>query len=367
MNFYPDTLKKEERVPLELRNVYESFGYRKYKMSRFEEYSFYMEYKNFLPGEHIISFTDLDGRLLALKPDVTLSIVKNAKALKGSFEKLYYIENVYKPDKGARKFKEISQIGLEAMGPVDAYTTLEVIRLALKSLEAVEEDFVLDLSHIGIVTGLLESKELDISDRKKILECIVSKNLHDLKRLCGSAIFERLSKLVTIGGTLGEALPEIRAAVINEQMEESYAELEGVWRAIQGTPYESKVKVDFSIISDVDYYCGIIFQGYVRRVPRMILSGGRYDKLLAKLGKGVGAIGFALILDELAGYPEDKPKDADAVVLYNKDTDPKALLEAVEGLTRKGLRVKAETSLPSDIGYGKLYRMQNGKLEEIDV
>ncbi|MDD3946992.1 MAG: ATP phosphoribosyltransferase regulatory subunit, partial [Clostridia bacterium] len=95
MNFDFNTLKKEERVALKLRSVYEKFGYRKYKMSRFEEYGFYMDYKSFLPSDRIISFTDMDGTLLALKPDVTLSIVKNAKELKGRFEKLYYVENVY--------------------------------------------------------------------------------------------------------------------------------------------------------------------------------------------------------------------------------------------------------------------------------
>lgn len=370
MIYYPDTLKKEERVALALRSIYENLGYRKYNMSRFEEYSFYMEYKNFLPCEQIISFTDLDGKLLALKPDVTLSIVKNAKALKGSFEKLYYVENVYKPAKNAHKFQENSQIGLEAMGPIDDYTTLEVIRLALKSLEAVEDDFVLDISHIGIVAGLLEVNEPDDLKREKILECIASKNLDDLQRLCGDNedMYQRLSKLVTIGGTLKEALPQIAAIVANEQMQAAYNELQGLCKALDAGAYESKVKVDFSIISDVDYYSGIIFQGYVRRVPRMILSGGRYDKLLAKLGKGVGAIGFALSLNELAGYyPEDNAPDTDVVVLYDKDADPKALLDAIEDLTRQGLKVKAETSLPADIKYNTLYKFCNGRLEESDV
>ena len=374
MNFDFNTLKKEERVALKLRSVYEKFGYRKYKMSRFEEYGFYMDYKSFLPSDRIISFTDMDGTLLALKPDVTLSIVKNAKELKGRFEKLYYVENVYKPAKDARKFKEISQIGLEAMGPIDEYTTLEVLRLAIDSLEAVEDDFVLDLSHIGIVMGLLESEELnDCGCKDEILECIVSKNLHDLKKLLAACevseeMTTRLEKLITIGGSLGEALQEIRKIVNNPQTEEAYRELESVYDSLKGTPCESKIKVDFSIINDINYYCGIIFQGYVRAVPRMILSGGRYDKLLQKFGKGVGAIGFALVLDELCGnYPEDKILDADAVVLYGQETGPKAVFAAVEGLVAKGLKVKAETSLPTGLKYGKLYKFACGKLEEADV
>lgn len=374
MDYNIDTLKKEERLALKLRNIYEAFGYRKYKMSRFEEYSFYMDYKSFLPSDRIISFTDMDGKLLALKPDVTLSIVKNAKELNGNIEKLYYIENVYKPDKNSGKFKEISQIGLEALCPVDSYTTLEVINLALKSLEALEDDFVLDLSHIGIVMGLLNSAQLKSCDCKdKILKCIVSKNLHDLNRLTekcdiSNDFRKKLEMLITIEGTLSAALGKISKIVVNEQTEKAYKELAEVYESLMGTPYENKVKVDFSIINDVNYYCGIIFQGYVRQVPHMILSGGRYDLLMQKLGKDVGAIGFALATDELQlYYPEDKLLDADAVILYDKETDAKELYSAVESLTKKGLKVKAQTSINEDIKYGKLYRYVNGKPEEANV
>lgn len=374
MTFDISSLKKEEKVALKLRQAYEGFGYRKYNMSRFEEYAFYMEYKSFLAHDRIISFTDTDGNLRALKPDVTLSIVKNAKEIKGRIEKLYYIENVYKPDKNSNKFKEISQIGLEAMGTIDEYTTIEVINLAIKSLEELEDDYVLDLSHMGIVMGLLNIDELEDCELKdKILECIVSKNLHDLRKALGNGniskeISDRFEKLITIQGTLGESLEEIKSIVINKETQNAYLELLSIYNALKGTANESKVKVDFSIINDVNYYCGIIFQGYVKKVPHNILSGGRYDKLLHKLGKGVGAIGFALTLDELQlFYPEDKSLDADIVVVYDKESSTKELYQAIEDLTSKGLKVKAERTIPTDIKYGKICKFSLGKMEDMNV
>ena len=72
-------LQKGERVELYLRRLFESFGYKKYRMSKFENYDLYAENKSFLKNESIITFHDLSGKLMALKPDVTLSIVKNAK------------------------------------------------------------------------------------------------------------------------------------------------------------------------------------------------------------------------------------------------------------------------------------------------
>ena len=73
-------LRREERITLELRGLYEQYGYRKYRMGKFEEYELYLENKSFLRDQNIITFHDLDGRVMALKPDVTLSIAKNTHA-----------------------------------------------------------------------------------------------------------------------------------------------------------------------------------------------------------------------------------------------------------------------------------------------
>ena len=74
-----------------LNGLYEQYGYRKFRMSKFEDYDLYAQNKDFLKSGHIITFTDVDGALKALKPDITLSIMKNNN---GSSEKVYYNENV---------------------------------------------------------------------------------------------------------------------------------------------------------------------------------------------------------------------------------------------------------------------------------
>ena len=72
-----EQLKWEERALLRLRQLYSSYGYEPFKMSKFEPYDLYLNHKEFLISEGAITFTDTDGTLMALKPDVTLSIVKN--------------------------------------------------------------------------------------------------------------------------------------------------------------------------------------------------------------------------------------------------------------------------------------------------
>lgn len=131
-----------------LRGVFESAGYRRFKMSKFEEYDLYAKNKDFLVSENVLTFTDLDGRLMALKPDVTLSIVKNSRDSEG-IEKVYYHENVYRASGGSLGFREISQAGLECIGEIDEYCVCEVLSLAAKSLMQIRPKYVFSIMARG--------------------------------------------------------------------------------------------------------------------------------------------------------------------------------------------------------------------------
>ena len=141
-------LRPDEVAVLKLRGLFEAHGYKKHRVNRFEEYSLYLEHKNFLSSDNIITFTDLDGRLLALKPDVTPSIIKNASRDITENQRLYYIEKVYRESRETRMFKEIEQMGLEHFGKIDNSVIAEVLSLAQESLAAISDDYVLAIGHI---------------------------------------------------------------------------------------------------------------------------------------------------------------------------------------------------------------------------
>ena len=96
MTFDQNILKFEEKVVFSLRSLYSGYGYRQFKMSKFEEYSLYSKNQDFLVSDGVITFNDTNGKLMALKPDVTLSIIKNIKDIKGVTDKYYYNETVYR-------------------------------------------------------------------------------------------------------------------------------------------------------------------------------------------------------------------------------------------------------------------------------
>jgi len=366
-----DILKREEQITLELRKLYAQWGYKKYKMSKFEEYDFYVENKNFLTSDHIITFTDMDGKLLALKPDVTLSIVKNTKADKQNSERLYYIENVYRLSKQNNEYREIYQMGLEFLGEVDLYSTVEVVQLAISSLAKISEDFILEMSHMVFITALMEGLELSEEDRAKLLACIKAKNSHELKGMaCNMGIsdsyLEKMVALTSLYGDFPQTLKEARKIAINSDMHKALDELEELYEALAAMKFTKNLQLDFSTINDIDYYSGIIFNGYVKGIPRPVLAGGRYDNLLKKFGKDIGALGFALYLNELEHYFKAPGSyDVDAVVLYDDRSDLGKLSCEVQKLVDSGISVWVEKHIPEELRFNRLYRFRNGILEEV--
>lgn len=157
MEFSLEHLQPKERASFALRSLYETAGCRKYHMGRFEEYSLYQENRSFLSSEQVITFTDLDGRLLALKPDVTLSIAKTAQPAPGETLRYYYHENVYRPSAESHTFKEISQMGLELLGAVGEAEVQQAVCLAAQSLAALGAEWVLEVSHMGYLFGLFDA------------------------------------------------------------------------------------------------------------------------------------------------------------------------------------------------------------------
>jgi len=296
-----DILRYEEQILFQLRALYSEFGYRQFRMSRFEEYELYAENKAFMPSGEILTFTGVNGKLMALRPDVTLSIVKYTKD-EGELEKLYYNENIYRSYGGV--FEEQMQVGLECIGEIDVFLTSEVLMLAKRSLEAISERSHLDISHMGFLSALLQSENTSIAQRNEIVDCISERNTPELKALCtefdlSEGFCERIISLSSLYGEYKDVASELQRICINNEMKDALNELEELNEELIKLGITQDINIDFSVVNDISYYSGIIFQGYIEGIPAKVLSGGRYDELLRRFGKQSGAIGFAVYLDML--------------------------------------------------------------------
>lgn len=347
-------LKPAERAMLTLRSLYCSYGYLHYKVSKFEEYDLYMRNKSFLPDENVLTFTDTDGRLLALKPDVTLSIIKNAKDADVGLRKVYYNENVYRTAGGG--FKEIMQTGLECIGQIDDYAVCEVVLLAYESLACLGGRFLLDLSHIGFVSGLLEEMQVGEETAAELLHAVGEKNTAAIKEICAASkvennLAEDLCTISLLYGPAAQVLNSMEPLRRNAKMRAAYDELRQLCAVLRTGGAEENLRLDFSIINDMNYYDGIIFQGFLESIPHSVLSGGRYDSLAEKLGKQKGAIGFAVYLDGLERAAAEDIYDVDVLLNYTASTPVDKVLLKVKALIAKGLSVKAQCGGDTNLHY----------------
>ena len=351
-----------ERVIYELRSLYESYGFKQFSMSKFEQYDLYARNKDFLISENIITFTDTNGKLMALKPDVTLSIVKSTKDHEGVMQKLYYNENVYRVSKGTGTFKEIMQVGLECIGLVDFYSVYEVLQLAAKSLLTISPQCVLSLVDARIVTRIIGSFDASEEAKAEILRTIIEKNPHELSRACSEAgieqeSFDALVAIAQMHGAPSEVAGKLSEICALFGISDVCDEFLSVVLALEEEFAQTSlaIKVDFSTTNDTNYYNAIGFRGFVQGISSSVISGGQYDLLMRKMGRKSGAIGFACYMDLLEELDEElAPYDIDTLIVYSADDDFKAVAEKAQELREAGESVMVQREVPEKIRYRRL-------------
>ena len=362
-----DNLKYDEQAVFLLRSLYSKYGYKQYKMRKFEEYDLYVRNKDFLISDSVITFTDTNGKLMALKPDVTLSIVKNTKDSDGSVQKVYYDENVYRVSKGTHSYKEIKQAGLECIGDVDTYCVCEVLSLAVKSLMTISESCVVDVSDLAILFALYDYIGLSYETRTRMTSLISDKNTHEMKRLCEDmSVSEEstalLEELISYNGTPDEILPRLQAMAERIGAQAESSEFESVVSSLD-EELQSKLRIDFSVVSDINYYNGIVFKGFIDKIPDSVLSGGRYDSLMQSMSRKSKAIGFAVYIDMLERFNiKESEFDYAAVLLYSENDSISTVKNAAQRLINEYGCVFTAKKLPEKATYGKLFELQNGEV-----
>ena len=362
MDLLDKVLNGTKKTVNSLCALYANYGFNQYKMSKFEEYDLYVKNKDFLLSENIITFTDTDGKLMALKPDVTLSIIKNCKE-ETKPTKLYYEETVYRVSKGTNSFKEFMQVGLECLGDINTYQASEVLMLAVKSLEVISPNYVLDISDLDIVKGVLDGANLSTDARKEVLLYLGEKNEQGIQSVCQRYGVDKdnasvLTALVSLYGKPQTVIEKLKNYPLSNTSLKALTELETIINTLKEFGIEDKINLDFSVINDMSYYSGVVFRGFISGIPTGILSGGQYDKLMSKMGKKQGAIGFAVYLDELSKlFTKTEEYDVETLVVYG-DCGSERVAKTVKDIAQSGSSVMAVKELTQKIKYKNLITLK---------
>ena len=318
----------------------------------------------------ILHSNDLHGDFLAEKIDEQL--IGGVSMLSGYVNKVYYNENVYRVQKGSDTFKEIMQVGLECVGEIDKYCLSEVLSLALESLREISDDFVLDVSHLGVLSAVLDTMNVSEEVRGNLLHCVGEKNTHGIDAICVSegVSLDKAAELKALVANYGDptsVMARLKEIITSDNGKKALCELEAVLTAVGADSKKGSVRIDFSVINDMSYYNGIVFRGFINGVPTGILSGGQYDLLMKKMDKKAGAIGFAVYPDLLNDRETGEEYDVDTLILYDEDADIGALRASMRMLTDSGKSVMAQRSIPEKLRYRQLLRFKERGVDILET
>ena len=283
----------------------------------------------------------LSGRTLGLRADITPQVARiDAHLLnREGVTRLCYAGSVAhaRTPVGSTAREEL-QLGAEIYGCATWQADLEAITLLLKTLSLAGLDQVyLDLSHAGILNGILAQENLPIAEIETLYGFLQSK---DRPRLSGWAqsLPEQTAKallaLTELNGPCAEVLSNAKKALPQTpEVKEALAQLAHLIDSANDLSQGLELSIDLADLRGYQYHSGVMFAAYVEKLPQPIARGGRYDQVGKAFGRARPATGFSLDLLTLASLsPNPKPKNA---ILAPWDNDAQ-LKQSIDALRQAG-------------------------------
>ncbi|WP_066366079.1 ATP phosphoribosyltransferase regulatory subunit [Neobacillus fumarioli] len=302
----PELYEKKHLVRSRVAETLKLWGYQFMETPTLEYYET-VGAASAIDDAQLFKLLDKEGHTLVLRPDMTSPIARVAasKLLDEDFPvRLAYSANVFRAQQreGGRP-AEFEQIGVECLNEDTVSCDGEIVALLISSLKkAGLTNFQVSVGHVGFAQELflqiLGTNERATALRKFLVEKnYVGYREHVNSLQLSSIDKQRLIKLLQLRG--GEEVLEGAFEIIeNGKGKKAIIELEELWNVIQDYGVEEYVKFDFSIVSHMSYYSGIVFEAYAGNVGFPLGNGGRYS-LIEKFGKKASATGFAIRVDML--------------------------------------------------------------------
>lgn len=356
-----------------MRNVFGSRGYYEVETPMVEFYDVFSTEENIMPQETMFKFFDQQGRILVLRPDMTIPIARVAatKYRDAAYPlRLSYIGNTFKYNElGGGKQKEFTQAGIEIIGVNTPEADAEVIATAIDAVKAAGlENFQIDIGQVEFFKGLMEETGLSDEETEKMRILIDKKDFLGIEELVQKqSIRDDLKELILslpklFGST--DVIDRVEKYPINQRSIDALNNLRSVLKILDDYGISKYVSVDLGMVQSLNYYSGTIFRGFTYGVGFPILSGGRYDRLVEKFGKKSPATGFSLginmIMMALDRQKIEIEKPGVDTLVCCKEEGRKTAFRICETLRNQGLVIEMDITGGCDFGKIKSYASSKG-------
>jgi ATP phosphoribosyltransferase regulatory subunit len=351
-----------------LTEVFERHGYAPVATPHLEYHDVFRRASADWLADRLYSATDLRGQMIVLRPDNTLPIARVAATRLRDAAlplRLYYHQSVFRRTRlYAGNGDESMQSGVELLGAAGLRADLEILACAAEALRACGAKFCIELGHADIFKCLADALGIDGEAREALAACVESKNLPALKELLASygenaAVRSLLELPQLFGGA--EVLAQAKALFRGAAARRALAYLTELFAALEALGLHEVIQVDLGLVHGQQYYTGLVFRGYMEGSGKTVLSGGRYDGLLAEFGRPAAAVGFGIELDFLAkamlGSGRVQPQPMPEVLIFGGAGYEAAALARAQEMREEGAHClsSAETSPEEAVNFAKAH------------
>lgn len=352
-----------------IMDVFHLYGFKNIQTPTFEFYEVFNHQRGTLDVVDMFKFCDREGQILVLRPDLTPSLARFVSTFykqDQSPKRLCYNGNSFRNNKSYQgKLKEFTQLGCELFGVNSADADAEMIVIAINALRATGlSEFKIDIGHAGYFKALVEETGLSKENQEELRNLIDEKNFVAVEELLDAYDITKDQKKTLLdvpnmfGGT--DVLTRAKSLSSNEQATQAVIRLEAIYEILKDYGLDQYISFDLGMVSQLNYYTGMVFRAYTYETGVSVLDGGRYDTLLAQFGKDMKAVGFAIILDDLfkaivRQQIKIETLGIDTLLVYNQETRKEAV-EIAEQMRRDGMIIELsllDQSIQEHIEYGK--------------
>ncbi|MBP1968542.1 ATP phosphoribosyltransferase regulatory subunit [Virgibacillus natechei] len=327
-----------------LKNRFTTYGYKQIQTSTFESYDLYSSISGTVNKDEMIKVVDTSGKVMVLRPDVTIPISRmtalNKQSRSTNNTRVFYVMDVFRQAFEQEDQKEKTQAGIEYFGENTPQSNAEVLMLAIHTLKDLGfSNFKIEIGHAGLFKELVKQALIQPEELDVLLSLIQSKNTAEiepfLKNLAiDTDLQEAIQAIPLMYGDPLNVIQQAKKIIRNEEMQAILQNLIDVYDVLKDFQAEDSVVFNLGLINNMNYYSGIIFQGFVDNIGKPILMGGRYDNLSDQYNEQIPAIGFAfeieLLLHALSqqGLAQRKQPSVDMVIYYELTRQKDALYAA---------------------------------------
>ncbi|GAB4074077.1 ATP phosphoribosyltransferase regulatory subunit [Barrientosiimonas marina] len=289
-----------------LKHRFQTYGFRQVRTSTFEQYDLYDLVSGTVKRENMIKAIDQSGKVMVMRPDVTIPITRMMASSTTREARLFYVSHIFRQYPEASELEERLQAGVERFGSDRPETDAEVITLAAHGLQDLGfERFKIEMGHAGFFKAVMRQLDLAPAEREQLQMLVQSKNLADIKRFLADVnvpddLAAILQTIPLLYGDPEDVLKRAEELALTPDMKAELADLHALNKLLQAYDAADAVVFDLGLINNMDYYSGVIFQGVVADYGKPVVMGGRYDRLADQFGAVLPAIGFAYETSYLA-------------------------------------------------------------------